>query len=182
MKLSDFVVREAILVDMQGRAGEASERSSEPERGRALPTADPECCACDPRSRELGSTGLGRWPFHTRHPTVGLIARSPIQAWRRFRRVDGEPVDSFPSDRLSQPGDHLRAAGEHFETFKGRTFVSFLRQAKSRDQVVELSRKPIRCALNRVLIRCHGRGPSTRRPSREARRISRPGISRVSYQ
>jgi len=147
MKLSDFVVREAILVDMQATGKEEAIREivrSLNEAGR-LPSADLESVARAILGREeLGSTGIGQGVAvpHTRHPTVdrliGTVALSKHGV--DFAALDGEPVDIFflLISPPNQPGDHLRALENISRHLKDERFVSFLRQAKSRDHVVDL--------------------------------------------
>ena len=102
MKLSDFVVREAILVDLQATSKEAAIREivgSLATSGR-LDAADTDGVARAILNREeLGSTGIGQGVAvpHTRHPKadrlIGTVAIS-----RRgvdFAALDGEPVDIF---------------------------------------------------------------------------------------
>src|SRR5215207_4742495 len=93
---------------------------------------------------ELGSTGIGQGVAvpHTRHPKVdrliGTVALSK-------RGVDFAALDSEPVDILfllvsppNQPGDHLRALENISRHLKDERFVSFLRQAKTRENVIEL--------------------------------------------
>ena len=147
MKLSDFVVREAILVDLQATSKEAAIREivgSLATAGR-LEAADTDGVARAILNREeLGSTGIGQGVAvpHTRHPKadrlIGTVAIS-----RRgvdFAALDGEPVDIFflLVSPPNQPGDHLRALENISRHLKDDKFVSFLRQAKTREQVIEL--------------------------------------------
>jgi nitrogen PTS system EIIA component len=147
MKLSDFVVREAILVDLQATSKEAAIREivgSLATAGR-LDAADTDGVARAILNREeLGSTGIGQGVAvpHTRHPKadklIGTVAIS-----RRgvdFAALDGEPVDIFflLVSPPNQPGDHLRALENISRHLKDDKFVSFLRQAKTREQVIEI--------------------------------------------
>lgn len=147
MKLSDFVVREAILTDLQATGKEETIR----EIVRSLQAAgkiaegDTEGVIQAIRGREeLGSTGIGQGVAvpHTRHPTVdqliGTVALSAKGV--DFAALDGEPVDIFfllisPPNR---PGEHLRALENISRHLKDERFVSFLRQAKTREQVIDL--------------------------------------------
>ena len=93
---------------------------------------------------ELGSTGIGQGVAvpHTRHPTVdrlvGTVALS--KGGVEFAALDGEPVDILflLISPLNQSGDHLRALENISRHLKNDNFVNFLRQAKSREQVVDL--------------------------------------------
>src|SRR3989441_7606639 len=118
MRMSDFVVREAIIPELAANTKEgviremvASLRSAGFFKG-----GDPEDIVKAILKRELlGSTGIGRSVAipHTKHPSVdrliGTVAVS--RAGVPFDALDGEPVHVFvllnsPQDR---PGDHLRA-------------------------------------------------------------------------
>ena len=147
MKLSDFVVREAILVDLQATSKEAAIREivgSLATAGR-LDAADTDGVARAILNREeLGSTGIGQGVAvpHTRHPKadrlIGTVAisRSGVD----FAALDGDPVDIFflLVSPPNQPGDHLRALENISRHLKDDKFVSFLRQAKTREQVIEI--------------------------------------------
>lgn len=147
MKLSDFVVREAIVVDLQATGKEEAIREivrSLQEAGK-LAEADLDSVSRAILSREeLGSTGIGQGVAvpHTRHPTVqkliGTVALS--RKGVDFAALDGEPVDILflLISPPNQPGDHLRALENISRHLKDDRFVSFLRHAKTREQVVEL--------------------------------------------
>ena len=147
MKLLDFVARDSILVDLRATGKEQAIREmvgSLNGCGR-LPSDDVESIIRAILGREeLGSTGIGMGVAvpHTRHPTlqrlVGTVALS-----RRgvdFAALDGEPVDIFflLVSPQNQPGDHLRALENISRHLKDERFVSFLRQAKTREAVIDL--------------------------------------------
>ena len=147
MKLSDFVIPDAILVDLQATNKEGAIReivASLRDAGRVGP-ADFEAVVRAILGREeLGSTGIGQGVAvpHTRHPTVdrliGTVALS--RKGVDFAALDGEPVHTLflLVSPPNQPGDHLRALENISRHLKDERFVSFLRQAKTREQVVEL--------------------------------------------
>jgi mannitol/fructose-specific phosphotransferase system IIA component (Ntr-type) len=147
MKLSDFVAREAILVDLQATSKEPAIREivrSLVDAGR-LAEGDLEGVARAILNREeLGSTGIGQGVAvpHTRHPKVdrliGTVALS--RKGVDFAALDGEPVDILflLVSPPNQPGDHLRALENISRHLKDERFVSFLRQAKTRENVLEL--------------------------------------------
>jgi len=147
MKLSDFVVKEAIIVDLQATGKEEAilEIVGSLARSGRLSDGDQESVARAILAREeLGSTGIGQGVAvpHTRHPTVNrLIGTVALSR----RGVDFEALDSEPVDILfllvsppNQPGDHLRALENISRHLKDERFVSFLRQAKTRENVIEL--------------------------------------------
>jgi nitrogen PTS system EIIA component len=147
MKLSDFVVNEAILVDLQATAKEEAIREivrSLSQAGR-LAEGDLESVTRAILGREeLGSTGIGQGVAvpHTRHPTVNRLVGTVALSKRGvdFAALDGEPVDIFflLISPPNQPGDHLRALETISRHLKDERFVSFLRQAKTRENVTEL--------------------------------------------
>jgi len=147
MKLSDFVVREAILVDLQATGKEDAIREIVGSLNRAgkLADGDQESVARAILGREeLGSTGIGQGVAvpHTRHPTVDRLIGTVALSRRGvdFAALDGDPVDIFflLISPPNQPGDHLRALENISRHLKDERFVSFLRQAKTREHVVEL--------------------------------------------
>jgi mannitol/fructose-specific phosphotransferase system IIA component (Ntr-type) len=147
MKLSDFVVRDAIVVDLQATGKEDSIREivGSLVQAGSLGEADAEGVIRAIMNREeLGSTGIGQGVAvpHTRHPKVdrliGTVALS--RKGVDFAALDGEPVDILflLVSPPNQPGDHLRALENISRHLKDERFVSFLRQAKARADVEEL--------------------------------------------
>ena len=147
MKLSDFVVREAILVDLQATSKEAAIREivqSLATSGRLAESDTDGVARAILNREELGSTGIGQGVAvpHTRHPKVdkliGTVALS--RKGVDFAALDGDPVDIFflLVSPPNQPGDHLRALENISRHLKDERFVSFLRQAKTREQVIDL--------------------------------------------
>jgi PTS system nitrogen regulatory IIA component len=147
MKLSDFVVSESVIVDLQatGKEGAIREIVRGLNQAGKLAEGDLESVSRAILGREeLGSTGIGQGVAvpHTRHPTVdrliGTVALS--RQGVDFAALDGEPVNIFflLISPPNQPGDHLRALENISRHLKDERFVSFLRQAKTRHDVVEL--------------------------------------------
>jgi mannitol/fructose-specific phosphotransferase system IIA component (Ntr-type) len=147
MRMSDFVVREAIVPDLTATTKEAVIR----EMVESLRTAgqfksgDPEDVIRAILKRELlGSTGIGRGVAipHTKHTSadrlVGTVALSRNGV--SFESLDGEPVHVFvllvsPQDR---PGDHLRALENVSRRLRDDSFVRALRSATTREQIWSL--------------------------------------------
>jgi PTS system nitrogen regulatory IIA component len=147
MKLSDFVVREAIVVDLQATGKEDAIREIVGSLNLAgkLAAGDIESVARAILGREeLGSTGIGQGVAvpHTRHPTVDRLIGTVALSRRgvEFAALDGDPVDIvfLLISPPNQPGDHLRALENISRHLKDERFVSFLRQAKTREHVTEL--------------------------------------------
>ncbi len=147
MNLSDFVVAEAILPDLQSTSKEDAIRKMVDSLGKtgAIQPEDQESIVSHILKREeLGSTGIGNGVAvpHTKHPSVDrlvatiAIARDGVD----FASLDGELVFILfllvsPPDR---PGDHLRALEGISRHLRNQNFCSFLRQSKSSDAIVDL--------------------------------------------
>ena len=147
MRMSDFVVREAIVPDLAAATKEGVIR----EMVQSLAAAghfrgvNLEDIVGNLLKRELlGSTGIGRGVAipHTKHNSVerliGTVAVShPGVA---FESLDGEPVHVFvllisPQDR---PGDHLRALENVSRCLRDDGFVRSLRQSTTREAISAL--------------------------------------------
>ena len=147
MKLSDFVVREAVAVDLQATTKEEAIReivAGLRDAGR-LGEGDLDGVIRAILNREeLGSTGIGQGVAvpHTRHPSVDRLIGTVALSRRGvdFSALDGDPVDILflLVSPPNQPGDHLRALENISRHLKDEQFVRFLRQAKSREQVLEV--------------------------------------------
>ncbi|HEY2159515.1 MAG TPA: PTS sugar transporter subunit IIA [Isosphaeraceae bacterium] len=147
MKLSDFVVRDAIVVDLKATGKEAAIReivTSLQVAGQLKPEDLEGVIRAILGREELGSTGIGQGVAvpHTRHPTAGRLIGTVALSRQGvdFAALDGEPVDIFflLISPPNQPGDHLRALENISRHLKDDEFVSFLRQAKTREQVTEV--------------------------------------------
>ncbi len=144
MRMSDFVVRDAILPDLTATTKEAVIREmveSLRTAGQFRNTDTEDIVRFIIRRELLGSTGIGRGVAipHTKHVSVdrlvGTIALS--QRGVNFDSLDGEPVHVFvllisPQDR---PGDHLRALENVSRCLRDDNFVRALRQAPSREAI-----------------------------------------------
>ena len=96
------------------------------------------------KREELGSTGIGNGVAvpHTKHPSVDRMVGSVALSKKGidFASIDREPVDIIfllvsPPDR---PGDHLRALENISRHLRVETFCRFLRQANSREAIIEV--------------------------------------------
>ncbi len=144
MRMSDFVVRDAIVPDLKATTKEGVIR----EMVESLRTAgyfkggEMEDIVKAILKRELlGSTGIGRGVAipHSKHASVDRligtvgVSRSGVP----FDSLDGEPVFVFvllisPQDR---PGDHLRALENVSRSLRDDGFVRSLRQAPTREAI-----------------------------------------------
>lgn len=147
MRMSDFVVREAIVPDLAATTKEGVIREMVESLRAAgyFKQSEIEDVVKAILKRELlGSTGIGRGVAipHTKHNSVdrlmGTVAVS--RAGVGFDSLDGEPVHVFvllisPQDR---PGDHLRALENVSRSLRDDGFVRSLRQATSREMIWDL--------------------------------------------
>src|SRR5262249_29452171 len=144
MRMSDFVVREAIVPELAANTKEGVIREMVESLRAAgyFKTEEQEDIVKAILKREvLGSTGIGRGVAipHTKHTSVerliGTLALS--RPGVAFDSLDGEPVHVFvllisPQDR---PGDHLRALENVSRSLRDDGFVRSLRQASARDTI-----------------------------------------------
>ncbi len=147
MKLSDFMVSDAILADLQVNSKEDAVRAmvESLRKGGSIKEEDEESIvAAILKREELGSTGIGNGVAvpHTKHPSVdrlvGTVALSKEGV--DFASLDGEAVHILfllvsPPDR---PGDHLRGLENISRHLRKQNFCNFLRQANSKEEIVEL--------------------------------------------
>jgi mannitol/fructose-specific phosphotransferase system IIA component (Ntr-type) len=147
MRMSDFVVRDAILAELSAanKEGVIREMVESLRAAGQFRGADLEDIVRAILKREfLGSTGIGRGVAipHTKHNSVerliGTVAISSKGI--AFDSLDGEAVHVFvllisPQDR---PGDHLRALENVSRSLRDDSFVRSLRAAKSREEIIAL--------------------------------------------
>ena len=147
MKLSDFVIRDSIIVDLQATTKVEAIREMVQSLHRAcqLPDEDVESVIRAILNREeLGSTGIGMGVAvpHTRHATlnrlIGTVALS--RKGVDFAALDGDPVNIFflLVSPQNQPGDHLRALENISRHLKDERFVRFLRQSQTQREVIDV--------------------------------------------
>jgi PTS system nitrogen regulatory IIA component len=147
MRMTDFVVRDAILPELTATTKEGVIREMVASLGNAgyLKAGEIEDIVRAVLKRELlGSTGIGRGVAipHTKHSSVerliGTVALS--RPGVSFESLDGEPVHVFvllisPQDR---PGDHLRALENVSRSLRDDGFVRSLRLATTREAIWDL--------------------------------------------
>ena len=150
MKLTDFVVREAVVPDLKVENKQQAIRGLVAALKDAGVIADQDedgIVAAIMKREELGSTGIGRGVAvpHTKHPNVDrLIATVAIcHEGVDFASLDGDAVHILfllvsPPDK---PGDHLRGLENISRHLRSETFCNFLKQARSKDEVWDLLRE-----------------------------------------
>jgi PTS system fructose-specific IIA component/PTS system nitrogen regulatory IIA component len=147
MKLTEFVVQDAIIPDLKASSKEDAIRemvSGLCRAGKVQADHDPQIVSAILKREELGSTGIGRGVAvpHTKHASVDslictvAISRSGLD----FASLDGEDVYILfllvsPPDR---PGDHLRGLETITRHLKSDDFCRFLRQSTTQAQVWDL--------------------------------------------
>ena len=147
MRMTDFVVRDAIIPELTASTKEAVIRemvASLATAGYFKGTETEDIVKAVLKRELLGSTGIGRGVAipHTKHNSaerlVGTVALS--RPGVNFDSLDGEPVHVFvllisPQDR---PGDHLRALENVSRSLRDDGFVRSLRQAGTRVAIWDL--------------------------------------------
>jgi PTS system nitrogen regulatory IIA component len=147
MKLSDFVVREAIIADLKATMKEAAlaEIVRSLHLAGCFSEADQEGVARAILDREtLGTTGIGRRVAcpEARHPAVarviGTIALS--RSGVDFDSMDGESADILTLLLCTphKPADFLMAGQILSRHLADERFCNRLRQARTPEQVITL--------------------------------------------
>ncbi len=147
MKLADFVVRGAIIPDLEAkeRNGAIRELVASLASSDVLPPEDAEAVARAVIQREnQGSTGFGKGVAvpHVKHAKVPrimtAIGRSP--GGLDFAALDRAPVYTIvlllsPPDN---PDGHLQAMENIFRHLQRDNFRRFLRQSETAEAIMEL--------------------------------------------
>jgi PTS system nitrogen regulatory IIA component len=147
MKLRDFIVNDALIPELHAGERDAALRElvSALSQAGALPAdAVDEVVAALVKREQNGSTGFGKGVAvpHVKHPKVkqmaGTIGRSP--AGLDFAALDHQPVFSVVLllSPENQPQQHLQAMNIVFSNLQKDMFRRFLRQANTRQSIVEL--------------------------------------------
>ena len=147
MKLRDFIVSEAVIPQLAAtdRDSVIRELVTALSAAGALPaeSVDEIVAAVIKRERE-GSTGFGKGVAvpHVKHAKVakmaGTVGRSPTGI--DFAALDHQPVYSIVLllSPDSAPQQHLQAMNSIFSNLQKDMFRKFLRQAETREAIVEL--------------------------------------------
>lgn len=148
MKLKDFIVEQAIIADLQAtdRDGVLREMVQSLAGSGQIPAdAVDEIVEALIKREKNGSTGFGKGVAvpHVRHglvkKMVGTVGRSVRGV--EFAALDHQPVYSLflllsPQDQQQQ--QHLQAMNVVFSNLQEDIFRRFLRQAQTREAIVEL--------------------------------------------
>jgi mannitol/fructose-specific phosphotransferase system IIA component (Ntr-type) len=147
MRMSDFVVREAVVPSLTAatKEGVIREMFESLRESGYLRGADADAILKAIMKREqLGSTGIGRGVAipHAKHDSVdrliGTVAVS--HSGVNFDAIDNDPVYIFVMLLSPQnpPGEHLRALDVVTRSLRDDMFCRFLRQANTREAIVDL--------------------------------------------
>jgi PTS system fructose-specific IIA component/PTS system nitrogen regulatory IIA component len=157
MKLTDFVVPEAIIPDLKAASKEDAIRAmidSLKTTGSIKAEDADGILSAVLKREELGSTGIGNGVAvpHTKHPSVDRLIATVALAKEGvdFASLDGDDVYILfllvsPPDR---PGDHLRGLENISRHLRNQNFCNFLRQAKTQSDVIDLLNEADRGELN----------------------------------
>lgn len=150
MKLTEFVVAEAVIPDLKAASKEEAVRAmvgALKASGRVEAEHEENIIAAIMKREDLGSTGIGRGVAvpHTKHSTVDtLIATVAVsREGLNFASLDGGDVYILfllvsPPDR---PGDHLRGLETITRHLKNDDFCKFLRQSQTAEHIMDLLRE-----------------------------------------
>lgn len=147
MKLRDFIITDAIVPRLAAgdRDGVIRELVNALAQGGAIPaTSVDDIVAALIKREQNGSTGFGKGVAvpHVKHPKVQKMAAtigcSPDGI--DFASLDHQPVYSVVLllSPDNQPQQHLQAMNIVFSNLQRDMFRRFLRQADSKEKVVEL--------------------------------------------
>jgi PTS system nitrogen regulatory IIA component len=147
MKLSDFIVKDAIVPELEATERDAVIRElvSALAACKAVQASDVDVIVKAIIDREKhGSTGFGKGVAvpHVKHPAikkrVGALGRSAVGV--DFAALDQAPVYSvfLLLSPPNNPDGHLQAMENIFRNLQQDTFRRFLRQSDTRQKIVEL--------------------------------------------
>ncbi len=146
MKLTDFVVSNAVIADLEVETKEGAIRAmvtSLKDAGEIPANAVEGIIAAVLKREELGSTGIGNGVAvpHTKHASVSRLVATVALSKKGidFASLDGDPVYVLfllisPPDR---PGDHLRGLETISRHLREQDFCNFLRQSRNADDVMD---------------------------------------------
>ena len=147
MKLTDFIVEEAIITELKATDKEAviREMVSSLKDVQKINTKDFENIIKSLMKREeLGSTGIGKGVAvpHTKHDTIKKIMGTVARATNGvdFNALDGEPVHLFflllsPNDSA---GSHLAALERISTVIRDNDFRRFMRETEGKAGMLEI--------------------------------------------
>lgn len=147
IRITDFVVREAIVPGVKATAKEAVIRelvNSLTTTGKVTASDEENIVKAIMRREQLGSTGIGRGVAipHAKHESVGRligtigIAPNGIP----FESLDNDPVNIFVMLLYApeRPGEHLRALEAVSRLLRDEKFCQSLLKCTNADEIWKL--------------------------------------------
>ena len=147
MKFSEFVVREAIVAELNSADRDGVLRElvgSLAETGALPPAAVDEVVEALIKREKNGSTGFGKGVAvpHVKHPKIKKMAATIGRSVGGvdFAALDHQPVYSVVLllSPENQPQQHLQAMNIVFTNLQKDTFRRFLKQSTTRDAIADL--------------------------------------------
>lgn len=144
MRITDFIIREAIVPAVAAKTKEAAIRelvASLKKTGQVASADEENIVKAILRREQLGSTGIGRGVAipHAKHESVGKLIGTVAIA------PEGIPFDSLDNEPVfilvmllyapERPGEHLRALEAVSRLLRDEKFCQLLRQAKTQDEM-----------------------------------------------
>jgi PTS system fructose-specific IIA component/PTS system nitrogen regulatory IIA component len=144
MRITDFIIREAMLPAVAAKTKEAVIRelvASLKKTGHVTAADEENIVKAILRREQLGSTGIGRGVAipHAKHESVGKLIGTVALA------PEGIPFDSLDNEPVfilvmllyapERPGEHLRALEAVSRLLRDEKFCQSLRQAKSQEEM-----------------------------------------------
>ncbi len=150
MKLSDFIVEDAVIPDLKSTDRNGAIREMVEAIARSIGMDDPTAATVAKaviQRESQGSTGFGKGVAvpHVKHPAIKSIAATigRSSAGIDFSALDRAPVYIVvlllsPPDN---PDQHLGSMENIFRHLQRDNFRKFLRQASSKEEINELIRE-----------------------------------------
>ncbi|MCF6147779.1 MAG: PTS transporter subunit EIIA [Candidatus Kuenenia sp.] len=146
MKLTDFIVSEAIITDIKATEKEAVIKEMVCALRDAEKIGDEDVVKVIEslmKREELGSTGIGKGVAvpHTKHESIkniiGTVARSAKGV--DFNALDGEPVYLFflLLSPIDSTGTHLAALEKISTAIRDNDFRRFMREAEGKKGMID---------------------------------------------
>lgn len=147
IRITDFVVREAIVPSIESGSKEAVIRelvASLKSTGKVSETDEEHIVKAIMRREQLGSTGIGRGVAipHAKHESVGKLVGTVGLAPRGipFESLDNDPVNVFVMLLYApeRPGEHLRALEAVSRLLRDEKFCQSLLHCKTREEIWQM--------------------------------------------
>ncbi len=147
MKLSEFIVTDAIIAELKAKSRDEAIReliASLVAAGAVAQSASDEIVTALIKREKTGSTGFGKGVAvpHVKHAgvtkMVGTVGRSVDGI--DFTALDSQPVYTvfLLLSPENQPQQHLQAMNIVFSNLQKDMFRKFLRQSDTKDKIVDL--------------------------------------------